>query len=86
MPRLAEVGSRIRRTIFSPYIVGKVLTRKSIDRLFESTKRMRQSCGTRFSAILRREITLMREAIFSLMTRGGEAASRKMPSVRKRTR
>jgi hypothetical protein len=36
--------------------------------------------------MFRREITLIREAILSLMTSGGAATSRKMPSVRKRMR
>src|SRR3990167_4177977 len=34
-PSVAEVGSRIRITIFSPHNVGNVLTRKSIARFFE---------------------------------------------------
>ena len=67
-------------------IVGKVLTRKSMARLFDNTRRMRPSCGTRFSAIFSREMTLMREAIFSLMTSGGDATSRSTPSVRNRMR
>ena len=33
-----------------------------------------------------REITLMRDASFSLMEMGGEAISRNSPSMRKRTR
>jgi hypothetical protein len=45
---VALLGSRIRKTIFSPYMVGRVLTRKSMARLFDSTRRMRPSCGTRF--------------------------------------
>ncbi len=53
---------------------------------FDSTSFMRPSCGTRFSAMFRREMTLMREAIFSLITKGGWATSRSTPSTRKRMR
>jgi hypothetical protein len=47
--------------------VGSVLTRKSMALFLDSTSFMRPSCGTRFSAMFRREMTLMREAILSLM-------------------
>lgn len=49
MSRFAADESRIRITIFSPYKVGKVLTRKSIARALEITNFIRPSCGTRFS-------------------------------------
>ncbi|MNZ82392.1 hypothetical protein D3C78_1010890 [compost metagenome] len=86
MPILALSGSRIRITIFSPNRVGRVLTRKSITRLGPTLSFMRPSCGTRFSEMSRREMTLMREASLSLMATGGEAISRNSPSMRKRTR
>ena len=60
MPSFALDGSRIRITIFSPNSVGSVLTRKSIA-LAPNFSFMRPSCGTRFSAMSSREITLMRE-------------------------
>ena len=85
MPSLALDGSRIRITIFSPNSVGSVLTRKSIA-LLPNLSFMRPSCGTRFSAMSRREITLMREASLSLIAIGGWVISRSSPSTRKRTR
>ncbi|MNT29009.1 hypothetical protein D3C72_1647330 [compost metagenome] len=86
MPMRALLGSRIRTTIFSPNSVGSVLTRKSITRSGPILSFMRPSCGTRFSEISSREMTLMREASLSLMTVGGLAISRSSPSTRKRTR
>jgi len=47
---------------------------------------MRPSCGTRFSEMSSREMTLMRDASLSLITVGGLAISRNSPSTRKRTR
>ncbi|OPZ03962.1 MAG: hypothetical protein BWZ09_02124 [Alphaproteobacteria bacterium ADurb.BinA305] len=76
----------MRITIFSPCSVGSVETRKSIALLRDNTSFMRPSCGTRFSEMSRREITLMRAAILSLSTSGGWAMSRRMPSVRTRMR
>jgi len=73
-------------TIFSPNRVGRVLTRKSMARVLEITSFMRPSCGTRFSEISSLEMTLMREASFSLIDSGGCVTSRKMPSTRKRIR
>ena len=69
-------------TIFSPYSVGRVLTRKSMARLFDSTSFMRPSCGTRFSEMSRRDSTLMRDATLSLIAIGGCATSDRMPSRR----
>ena len=69
-------------TIFSPYSVGRVLTRKSMARFFDSTIFMRPSCGTRFSEISSRDSTLMREATLSLIAIGGCATSARMPSRR----
>ena len=85
MPTLALDGSRIRITIFSPNSVGSVLTRKSIA-LLPNFSFMRPSCGTRFSAMSRREMTLMRAESLSLMASGGWVISRSSPSTRKRTR
>ena len=86
MPSLALLGSRIRITIFSPNSVGSVLTRKSITRSGPILSFILPSCGTRFSEMSMREMTLMREASLSLMATGGEAISRSSPSMRKRTR
>ena len=86
MPSRALLGSRIRITIFSPNSVGRVLTRKSITRSGPILSFIRPSCGTRFSEMSMREMTLMREASLSLMATGGEAISRSSPSTRKRTR
>ena len=47
---------------------------------------MRPSCGTRFSEMSKREITLIREAILSLIAKGGCAISLNTPSTRKRIR
>ena len=86
MPSLALLGSKIRITIFSPNKVGSVLTRKSMVLSLDIFSFMRPSCGMRFSEISMRDITLMREASFSLMAGGGDAISRSSPSMRKRTR
>ena len=75
MPSVALDGSRIRITIFSPNRVGSVETRKSIARDFDSTSFMRPSWGTRFSEMSSFEMTLIREAIFSLIASGGWATS-----------
>ena len=61
------------------------LTRKSIA-LLPNFSFMRPSCGTRFSAMSSREMTLMREASLSLIAIGGCVISRNSPSMRKRTR
>ena len=60
MPSIACEGSRIRITIFSPNSVGQVLTRKSMARFFDSRILMRPSCGTRRSAMSRRDMTFRR--------------------------
>ena len=85
MPSLAEDGSRIRITIFSPNSVGRVETRKSMD-LEPNFSFIRPSWGTRRSAMSRREITLIREDSLSLIATGGCVISRSSPSTRKRTR
>ena len=69
-------------TIFSPTSVGSVLTRKSIARDCDRTSFSRPSWGTRFSAMSSLEITLIREATFSLITSGGWAISISRPSSR----
>ena len=74
--------SRIRSTIFSPYSVGQVLTRKSIERLRDSTILMRPSCGTRRSAMFMRAMTLRRAVSRAEMLIGGDATSCSMPSWR----
>ena len=73
-------------TIFSPKSVGRVLTRKSIVLSRPILSFMRPSCGKRRSEMSMREITLIREASFSLMLTGGDPISRSSPSIRKRTR
>jgi len=82
MPSMADDGSRIRITIFSPNSVGQVLTRKSMERVFEIFILMRPSCGTRRSAMSRRDMTLTRAEIFMASCTGGEAISFRMPSTR----
>ena len=72
-------------TIFSPNRVGKVLTRKSMA-LLPNLSFMRPSCGTRFSAMSSREMTLIRDESLSLIAIGGCVISRNSPSIRKRTR
>ncbi len=74
--------SRIRITIFSPKSVGSVLTRKSMALDFDSTIFIRPSWGTRFSEMSSLEITLIRDAILSLITSGGWATSISIPSRR----
>ena len=54
--------SRIRSTMFSPWMVGCVATRKSIGRPLRVSE-MRPSCGARVSAIFIPLITLMRTAM-----------------------
>ncbi len=82
MPSLTPAESRIRITIFSPYSVGSVDTRKSIARFLLKTSFMRPSCGTRFSEMSSRLITLIRDATLSLMASGGCTTSDRMPSMR----
>ena len=86
MPSMACEGSRIRSTIFSPYSVGQLLTRKSMARVFDSRILMRPSCGTRRSAMSRRAMTFRRAAILPVSCTGGCATSFNTPSMRRRTR
>ena len=86
MPSMAADASRIRITAFSPNSVGQVLTRKSIERVFDRRILMRPSCGTRRSAMSSRAMTLMRALIFCASCTGGTAISFSTPSTRSRTR
>ncbi|MOA15864.1 hypothetical protein D3C78_1360470 [compost metagenome] len=86
MPICALVGSRIRITIFSPHRVGSVLTRKSIALVLETLSLIRPSCGLRRSEMSMEDITFRRAAMRLASCRGGLATSKRMPSVRKRTR
>ncbi|MOA30302.1 hypothetical protein D3C78_1513820 [compost metagenome] len=86
MPIWALVGSRIRITIFSPHRVGQVLTRKSMALLAEIFSLIRPSCGLRRSEISMADITFRRAAMRLASCSGGLATSKRMPSVRKRTR
>ena len=49
---------------------------------FDSTSFIRPSCGTRFSEMSSREMTLIRDATLSLIASGGCAISIRMPSTR----
>ena len=86
MPNMALEESRIRITIFSPHMVGRLLTRKSIDFFFDRASFIRPSCGTRRSAISSLDITFKRAAIREARLTGGLATSVKIPSTRKRIR
>ncbi|MNY83441.1 hypothetical protein D3C86_2262100 [compost metagenome] len=63
-----------------------MLTRKSIDLLFEMRILIRPSCGLRRSEISSAAITFSRAEIRGANWIGGRAISCRMPSVRKRTR
>ena len=78
-------ASRIRITIFSPKITGRVDTRKSTT-LFFMRSLMRPSCGTRRSAIFRSERILIREVRAAFIFIGGFITSMRAPSMRYRTR
>ena len=67
-------------------MVGRVLTRKSIDFFFDKANFMRPSWGTRRSAISNFDMTFNRAAILEASVIGGLATSFKMPSIRKRMR
>ena len=82
MPSLADVGSRIRKTIFSPQRVGSVLTRKSIALFLEIFIFIRPSCGIRRSEISICDITFRRAAILPAKLIGGWETSLSTPSVR----
>ncbi|MNP46042.1 hypothetical protein D3C76_1400130 [compost metagenome] len=86
MPICALDGSRIRITTFSPQSVGRVLTRKSMDLVFDRRIFRRPSWGLRRSEISRLAMTFRRAAIRVASWIGGLATSRSMPSVRTRTR
>ena len=86
IPILALEGSKIRSTIFSPQSVGRVLTRKSMARVFDSFILMRPSCGSRRSDMSSSDMTFRRAANRVPKLVGGVDATCKIPSVRKRTR
>src|ERR1700691_5742795 len=71
MPSMACEGPRLSSTIFSPYSVGQLLTRKSIARVFDRRILMRPSWGTRRSAMSRRAMTFRRAAILPVSCTGG---------------
>ncbi|MNF96342.1 hypothetical protein D3C84_791290 [compost metagenome] len=71
-------------TTFSPHMVGRVLTRISMDRLREIFSLIRPSWGRRRSAISSRAITFKRAAKRFARLTGGVAISCSMPSIRKR--
>ena len=73
-------------TVFSPNSVGRVLTRKSMVLTGDRIRRMRPSCGTRFSEMSSLASTLMRETSLSRIVIGGWACSRSTPSTRRRIR
>ncbi len=75
--------SRIRMTIFSPYTVGTVLTRRST-RLSPDFTAMAPSWGTRFSAMSILARILKRERMGTNIDRGGGANSCSAPSTRRR--
>ena len=76
----------MRITIFSPNMVGSVLTRKSIARWPDRASFILPSWGTRFSEMSSFEMTLMRVERRSLIASGGCAISRRTPSIRNRIR
>ena len=72
-------------TIFSPYTVGSVATRRSMARP-ETRIEMRPSCGTRRSAMLMSAMTLRRLMTPFWMLRGERMTSCSTPSMRNRMR
>ena len=50
-----------------------------------SASEMRPSCGSRFSAMSSRAITLTRETMTGIMRAGKESTSRRTPSILRRT-
>ena len=73
--------SRIRITIFSPKIVGRVETRKSTT-LFFIFSLMRPSWGRRRSAMFRSDRIFTREVMAAFIFMGGFIISRSVPSSR----
>ncbi|MNE60772.1 hypothetical protein D3C80_1559420 [compost metagenome] len=85
MSRRTACLSSKRSTTRSPWAAGKVDTRTSTS--WPARRRLiRPSWGTRFSAISRRAMTLMRETSRAESPRGGVSTSRMTPSMRMRTR
>ena len=81
--RRAWFLSSSRSTTRSPQAEGMVETRTSIARP-PSSSAMRPSCGTRFSAISSRAITLIRDTSSEASLRPGRSISCSVPSTRKR--
>ena len=75
--------SRIRITIFSPWTVGTVLTRRSI-RLSPVRSAMAPSWGMRFSAMSILARTFRRETIMMNTAFDGGGSSWSTPSIRRR--
>ena len=73
--------SRIRITIFSPKITGRVDTRKPTTFLFIFSL-MRPSCGTRRSAMFRSARIFTREVMAAFILKGGFMISLSDPSNR----
>ena len=78
-----------RMTIFSPYSVGTVETRKSSSFFFPSALyliMMRPSCGSRFSAMSSLAMIFRRLVMASFNRSGGLITVCSRPSTRNRTR
>ena len=85
MSSCSDSLSRMRSTAFSPKIVGKIDTRKSIS-LVPNRSLMRPSCGTRRSEMSRFDMIFRREMIAGSRRLGGDSISCSTPSMRKRMR
>ncbi len=83
-PSSTELRSSKRIVMRSPVAVGTVATRMSTS-LPAILRRMRPSCGSRFSAMLRPAMILMRATIEAWNFLGARLASRSAPSTRYRT-
>ena len=81
--RRAWFLSSSRSTTRSPQAEGMVETRTSIARP-PSSSAIRPSCGTRFSAMSSRAITLIRDTSSEASLRPGRSISCNVPSTRKR--
>jgi hypothetical protein len=74
--------SRRRMTTFSPHIVGKTETRKSISRPLPSFSLMRPSCGRRRSAMSSELMIFRRLTMAAFRRSGGVISSCSTPSMR----
>ncbi len=68
-------------TMLSPKAVGSVDTRRSIT-FWPTLILIRPSCGTRFSAMLTFDISLIRDTMDGCKRLGGFSTSCKTPSIR----